>query len=251
MGWLLRPSNFASAKVYAPELLTDKTALFVERYALVWMLIALLVPLAIGGWTGLLWGGAVRIFLNTHVTWSVNSVCHTFGKRSFETTDESRNEWIVGLLALGEGWHNNHHAFPQNAFHGMRWWQFDLSGTVIRLLERAGLVWDVQRVSPEVEAAQREHALKNREIALALRQQIMDALAAAEAQLSSSFWAAVSPTTASLWNMKTQAEGRIAELQHSLALSTNLKKQRLQLWQKEMQTMLANLQAIVSRESAL
>jgi stearoyl-CoA desaturase (delta-9 desaturase) len=73
-------------------------------------------------------------------------VCHTFGRRAFETPDRSRNEWVVGLLAFGEGWHNNHHAFPRSAFHGLRWWQFDVSGYLIWTLERVGLVDSVYRV---------------------------------------------------------------------------------------------------------
>jgi stearoyl-CoA desaturase (Delta-9 desaturase) len=93
-------------------------------------------------------GGLVRIFLTHHVTWSVNSVCHTFGKRAFETPDRSRNEWLVGLLAFGEGWHNNHHAFPRSAFHGLHWWQVDLSSYVIWTLERLGLIKEVYRVTP-------------------------------------------------------------------------------------------------------
>jgi stearoyl-CoA desaturase (delta-9 desaturase) len=92
----------------------------------------------------------VRLFLAHHVTWSVNSVCHTFGKRAFETPDRSHNEWIIGILALGEGWHNNHHAFPRSAFHGLHWWQFDLSGYIIRALERVGLVHEVYRVPAEM-----------------------------------------------------------------------------------------------------
>ena len=88
-------------------------------------------------WTGLLWGGLVRMFFVHHVTWSVNSVCHTFGRRPFETTDRSRNHWVVGLLALGEGWHNNHHAFPRSAVHGLDRWQFDLSAWLIAMLKRS------------------------------------------------------------------------------------------------------------------
>jgi stearoyl-CoA desaturase (delta-9 desaturase) len=80
--------------------------------------------------------------------WSVNSICHAFGKREFGTTDQSRNEWVVGLLCFGEGWHNNHHAFPRSAFHGLHWWQFDLSGYLIWTLERFGLAKDVYRVPP-------------------------------------------------------------------------------------------------------
>jgi stearoyl-CoA desaturase (Delta-9 desaturase) len=89
------------------------------------------------------------MFLSNHAAWSVNSICHTFGKRAFNTNDRSRNQWTVALLGLGEGWHNNHHAFPRSAFHGLRWWQIDLSGYLIWLLERIGLIYDVQRVSPK------------------------------------------------------------------------------------------------------
>ena len=91
----------------------------------------------------------MRIFFTHHVTWSVNSICHTFGSRPFATKDLSRNNVIVGVLAMGEGWHNNHHAFPNSAEHGLEWWQFDLSAYVIRALEMVGLVWDVKRVTPE------------------------------------------------------------------------------------------------------
>jgi stearoyl-CoA desaturase (delta-9 desaturase) len=90
----------------------------------------------------------MRIFLVQHVTFSVNSICHMFGKREFATNDQSHNEWIVGLLAFGEGWHNNHHAFPRSAFHGLHWWQFDLSSYIIWTLERLGLVHDVYRIPP-------------------------------------------------------------------------------------------------------
>ncbi len=85
-----------------------------------------------------------------YLTFSVNSVCHLFGRREFETNDQSHNEWIVGLLAFGEGWHNNHHAFPRSAFQGLHWWQLDLSGFIILILERLGLVSDVYRISPEM-----------------------------------------------------------------------------------------------------
>jgi stearoyl-CoA desaturase (delta-9 desaturase) len=97
----------------------------------------------------------VRVFLTHHVTWSVNSICHTFGRRDFDTRDQSRNQWIVGLLAMGEGWHNNHHAFPRSAFHGLRWWQIDVSAYLIMAMERLGLARNVQRVSPEQFAARR------------------------------------------------------------------------------------------------
>ena len=147
MGWMFNRS-FADPNIYCRNLVKDPIVVFVSRTFVLWVILSLAIPFAIGGWTGLLWGGLVRIFLTHHITWSVNSVCHTFGKREFETRDQSRNEWIVGLLGLGEGWHNNHHAFPRSAFHGLHWWQFDLSGYVIWTLERVGLVRDVYRVSP-------------------------------------------------------------------------------------------------------
>jgi stearoyl-CoA desaturase (Delta-9 desaturase) len=151
MGWLFNRS-FADPNIYCRNLVKDPIVVFVSRTFIFWVFLSLAIPFAIGGWTGLLWGGLVRIFLTHHITWSVNSVCHTFGKREFETRDQSRNEWIVGLLGLGEGWHNNHHAFPRSAFHGLHWWQFDLSGYVIWTLERVGLARDVYRVSPAMRA---------------------------------------------------------------------------------------------------
>jgi stearoyl-CoA desaturase (delta-9 desaturase) len=100
-------------------------------------------------WTGLVWGGLVRVFLVHHVTWSVNSVCHLWGMRPYRTGDQSRNNFLFGVLAMGEGWHNTHHAFPTSARHGLRWWQLDPSGWLIAGLERVGLVWDVVRIAPE------------------------------------------------------------------------------------------------------
>ena len=153
LGWIFRNGD-ADPKVYSRHLLDDGIVMFVSKTFLVWAVLALAIPFGIGwlvggwtlAWSGLLWGGLVRMFLTHHVTWSVNSVCHTFGRRAFETTDRSRNEWIVGLLAFGEGWHNNHHAFPRSAFHGLHWWQLDVSGYLIRVLERLGLARDVYRI---------------------------------------------------------------------------------------------------------
>jgi stearoyl-CoA desaturase (delta-9 desaturase) len=145
VGWVLHDFS-PDQQTYCRSLMTDPLVSFMSRTFVLWVVLSLVIPLAIGGWSGLLWGGLVRIFLVHHVTWSVNSICHSFGRRSFETKDRSRNEWIVGLLAFGEGWHNNHHAFPRSAFHGLRWWQFDLSGYLIRLLERLGLAHEVYRI---------------------------------------------------------------------------------------------------------
>jgi len=157
LGWIFREGD-ADPRVYCRHLLKDRIVTFVSKTFLLWAILSLAIPFGIGwllgGWTlaltGVLWGGLVRMFLTHHVTWSVNSVCHTFGRRDFETTDRSRNEWIVGLLAFGEGWHNNHHAFPRSAFHGLHWWQFDISSYVIWTLERLGLARDVYRIPSSV-----------------------------------------------------------------------------------------------------
>ena len=149
VGWLFGVGlNGADPDVYCPHLLKDPLVIFVGRTYWLWAALGLGIPFLIAGWEGLLWGGLVRMALQHHITWSVNSVCHVFGKREFATNDQSHNEWIVGLLAFGEGWHNNHHAFPRSAFHGLHWWQFDLSSYIIWTLERLGLVHDVYRVPP-------------------------------------------------------------------------------------------------------
>ncbi|HET8913824.1 MAG TPA: acyl-CoA desaturase [Ktedonobacteraceae bacterium] len=147
LGWLFKDRQ-ADPNIYARHLVNDPIISFVSKTFLLWAILSLVIPFAIGGWTGLLWAGLVRMFLTHHVTWSVNSVCHVFGKREFETRDQSRNEWVVGLLAFGEGWHNNHHAFPRSAFHGLHWWQFDFSGYLIWTLEKLGLAKDVYRIPP-------------------------------------------------------------------------------------------------------
>ncbi|HLP28980.1 MAG TPA: fatty acid desaturase [Candidatus Didemnitutus sp.] len=140
-----------------------------SRTFLFWGLGSLVIPAIIGyfvagghgAWMGFIWGGLVRIFISSHVTWSVNSVCHYVGGRMFTTTDKSRNNFIVGILALGEGWHNNHHAFPASAFHGMRWWQIDVTGLSIRLFEAIGLVKKVVRIPDSLLEKRREDGKKS------------------------------------------------------------------------------------------
>lgn len=154
LGWLFTHDQ-ADPAVYCRFLLKDPIIVFIDRTFLLWVVLSLALPFAIGGWTGLLWGGLVRVFFVHHITWSVNSVCHTFGRRSYATTDRSRNQWTVGLLGMGEGWHNNHHAFPRSAVHGLDRWQFDVSAWLISALERLRLATDVQRIAPEVLARKR------------------------------------------------------------------------------------------------
>jgi stearoyl-CoA desaturase (delta-9 desaturase) len=105
-----------------------------------------------GALTGLLWGGLVRVFFIHHVTWSINSVCHFFGRRRFDIEDHSTNVFWLALPTLGEAWHHNHHAFPRSAVHGLGRRELDPSAWVIRALERVGLVWNVVRIAPERQA---------------------------------------------------------------------------------------------------
>ena len=154
MGWFLAGFD-DHPEIYGSWLHHDPMVRFFQRTFWYWVALGFAVPFLLGGWTGVLWGGWVRVFLAHHVTFSVNSICHTFGQAPFETGDRSRNQWLVGLLAFGEGWHNNHHAFPRSAFHGLRWWQIDLSAYVIVALERLGLAWNVHRVAPILQEARR------------------------------------------------------------------------------------------------
>jgi len=102
-----------------------------------------------GALRGYVWGGLVRIFFVHHVTWSVNSICHFFGRRRFDIEDHSTNVAWLAVFSLGESWHHNHHAFPRSAYHGLRWWELDLSGLFISALARVGLAWNVVRITPE------------------------------------------------------------------------------------------------------
>jgi stearoyl-CoA desaturase (Delta-9 desaturase) len=161
VGWLFVHSHRGRRTRYAPDLLADPVVSWVDRTFLVWALGGLVAAFGLGwlfggrlrdGFTGLLWGGAVRILVLHHATYSINSLCHFFGRRRFDTDDESRNLAWLAPLSLGEAWHNNHHAFPTSAAHGLRRWELDPSALVIRALERVGLAWDVVRVSPEHQA---------------------------------------------------------------------------------------------------
>jgi stearoyl-CoA desaturase (Delta-9 desaturase) len=156
--WLFN-AHVVENRTYARELYKDRTIVWINQLFPLWVVLGLALPFALGGWEGLLWGGFVRMFLTHHITWSVNSVCHTVGRRPFATRDRSTNEWIVGLLAFGEGWHNNHHAFPRSALHGLHWWQLDGSGLLIRLLGRLRLVSEIQRVDlAEITSRQQRQA---------------------------------------------------------------------------------------------
>jgi stearoyl-CoA desaturase (delta-9 desaturase) len=157
VGWMLRGKDMANPRRYAKDLLGDSDLQFISRMFPLWVGVGLAVPFGLGvaltgsltgGLTGLLWGGAVRILLLHHVTFSINSLCHYFGRRPFSTPDESRNLAWLAPLAFGEAWHNNHHAFPTSARHGLSRRQLDPGGWLINRLEQAHLAWDVVRISP-------------------------------------------------------------------------------------------------------
>jgi stearoyl-CoA desaturase (delta-9 desaturase) len=151
IGWAL-PADPPELGRYAPDLRKSRILHLVSKLFLLWALLGLVIPAAIGfafgGWagalTGFLWGGLVRVFLGHHVTWCVNSVCHLWGSRPYRSNDESRNNPVVGVLAMGEGWHNNHHAFPTSARQGLRWWQLDFGYYLICVLAWLGLAWNVR-----------------------------------------------------------------------------------------------------------
>jgi len=156
VGWLLRDHGVDVGR-YAPDLAGDPLLRRLSALFPLWVTMGLAVP-ALLGWLvdgprgallGFLWGGLTRIAMLHHVTWSINSVCHVWGSKPYRSGDESRNNAIMGLLGFGEGWHNNHHAFPTSARHGLEWWQFDLSWVCIRALERVGLIWKVRVPSAE------------------------------------------------------------------------------------------------------
>jgi stearoyl-CoA desaturase (delta-9 desaturase) len=167
VGWLFIHTHRGARDRYARDLIDDPVVSFVDRTFLVWALggfaVAFGLGYAIGGTldaalTGLLWGAGVRMLVVHHVTYSINSLCHFFGRQRFPTGDESRNLLWLALPTFGESWHNNHHAFPTSAEHGMRRWEIDPSALVIRGLERVGLVWDVVRIDPERQARKAEAA---------------------------------------------------------------------------------------------
>ncbi len=160
IGWLFETVGSADRQRFVPDLLKERGMRVVDRLFLLWVLLGLAIPFALG-WiiggdlgtalTALLWGGFVRVFLLHHVTWSINSVCHFFGTRRFAIDDESTNVWWLAPFSMGEAWHHNHHAFPTSAFHGLARWEklADPTGLLIVFLEKIGVVWNVVRVSPE------------------------------------------------------------------------------------------------------
>jgi stearoyl-CoA desaturase (delta-9 desaturase) len=167
VGWMFRGKDMANPARYARDLVADRDMRFISSTFPLWVAVGLALPFGLGvaltgtvagGLTGLLWGGAVRVFLLHHTTFSINSLCHYFGRHPFATGDHSRNLAWLAPFAFGEAWHNNHHAFPTSARHGLGPRQIDPGAWVIAGLERCHLAWDVVRISPARQEAKRRQA---------------------------------------------------------------------------------------------
>lgn len=167
MGWMMG-GEITNSAMFTKDLLRDPLINRINRLYFVWVILGLIIPTTIAGlvtdtiqgaFQGFLWGGLVRIFVVHHVTWSSNSICHVYGQRPFETGDYSANNIWLAIPTIGIAWHNNHHAFPNSACHGLEWWQIDLGAWFIRSLERLGLVWDLK--VPTVQMKQAKRRKKN------------------------------------------------------------------------------------------
>jgi stearoyl-CoA desaturase (delta-9 desaturase) len=154
VGWMFSNLGMEQGREYGRDLYDDRLIRTIDRLYLVWVVLSLGLPYLLGGVEGLVWGGLIRIAAYQHATFSVNSICHMFGRKDYRSRDEARNNWFVALLVFGEGWHNNHHAFPVSARHGLDRGQFDVSWWVIHGLEKLGLVWNV-KVPDDVQRARR------------------------------------------------------------------------------------------------
>jgi stearoyl-CoA desaturase (delta-9 desaturase) len=162
MGWLLagdtHHSNAALFSKYAPDLLKDRFYVWLNDYHWVPMVVLGVLLGAIGGLPFVLWGIFLRVVVGLHCTWLVNSATHMWGSRRFETRDDSRNNWLIALITSGEGWHNNHHAHPTSARHGLAWYEFDLSWIQIQILKFLGIAKSVRVAKTNSALAEREAA---------------------------------------------------------------------------------------------
>jgi stearoyl-CoA desaturase (delta-9 desaturase) len=148
MGWILfgeaHHSDTARMARYAPDLGKDAFYRWLTTFHWVPLTALGFTLLAIGGWGLVNWAIFLRVVIGLHSTWLINSATHIWGRRRFDTSDDSRNTWWVALITFGEGWHNNHHAHPTSARHGLAWYEFDLTWITLKLFRAVGLVWDVR-----------------------------------------------------------------------------------------------------------
>jgi stearoyl-CoA desaturase (delta-9 desaturase) len=162
MGWLLlgetKHSNASLFSKYAPDLTKDRFYVWLNDYHWVPMIVLGVLLWAMGGLPFVLWGICLRVVVGLHCTWLVNSATHRWGSRRFETRDDSRNNLLIALITSGEGWHNNHHAHPTSARHGLAWYEFDLSWIQIKILKSLGIAKAVRVAKINSALAEREAA---------------------------------------------------------------------------------------------
>ncbi len=162
IGWLLvgesKHSNTKLMAKYAPDLARDRFYVALNEYHWVTVLALGAVLFAIGGLPLFLWGTCARIVFGLHATWLVNSATHMWGGRRFNTRDDSRNNWMVALISFGEGWHNNHHAHPTSARHGLAWYEIDFSWIQISILKFLGIAKAIRVAKVTTPHAEREAA---------------------------------------------------------------------------------------------
>jgi sn-1 stearoyl-lipid 9-desaturase len=153
IGWIFKGTaqdhDEATFKKYVPDLLKDKNHILIARFFYVPIIVSAFILFAIGGWSMVFWGVIVRVCFGWHTTWFVNSLSHIFGNRPYKTDDDSTNNWFVALLTFGEGWHNNHHAFPTSARHGLKFHQFDMNWITIKIFKRFGWATNVKIAEAE------------------------------------------------------------------------------------------------------
>ena len=151
-GWVVwgtaQDHDKATLDRYVPDLMKDTGHRLISRTYYLPLIVSAVVLFLVGGWPMVVWGVFARVVVGWHTTWFVNSLAHIYGKRPYETTDDSTNNWFVAILTFGEGWHNNHHAFPTSARHGLKWYQFDMNWITVRILEKLGLARSIKTAQP-------------------------------------------------------------------------------------------------------
>ena len=162
MEWILKGTaqdhDRETLKRYVPDLLKDKFHVLLARFYYVPLLASIVILFAAGGWSMVLWGVFARVVFGWHSTWLVNSATHFWGERRFETKDDSTNNWIIALLTFGEGWHNNQHAQPRSARHGLKWYEFDMNWLTISLFEKLGWAKEIRRFETKKAPAELKRA---------------------------------------------------------------------------------------------
>lgn len=162
IGWIVwgtaQDHERKTLQKYVPDLIKDKGHALISRFYYVPIIVSAFILFAIGGWSMVVWGVFARVVVGWHTTWFVNSLSHIYGSRPHETKDFSTNNWFVALLTFGEGWHNNHHAFPSSARHGLEWYQFDMNWIAIRILEKFGWAENIRTAQFDRANSELKHA---------------------------------------------------------------------------------------------